>query len=98
MLTRYAVLTALKQACREEVGSSIGSSLMRLVTEDRGAVIHHGGLTPRVARIVQRPEATVRRHLHAMVTDGQVLKHRPYACTIRWWPVGFLDELRKEQK
>jgi hypothetical protein len=56
---------------------------------DHGAVVHHGGLTPRVAYILQFPDAHVRRRLQAMVVTGLVLRRqsRPGA-PIRWWPVG----------
>jgi hypothetical protein len=89
------LLDALEQACREEVG---GSGIRPYVTTDRGAAAHMGALTPRIAFILQWPAARVRRHLHALEQGGQVIKHRPYPCTIRWWPVGFLERFRAERE
>lgn len=85
------VLAALEQACREEF---TGSSLWQYVTCDQGAVVHHGGLTPRVAYVLQLPDAHVRRRLQAMVDAGLALRQqwRPGA-PIRWWPVGLFARL-----
>jgi hypothetical protein len=92
------LIEAVEQACREEIGTrpalALAGGILRHITTDAGAARLCGGLTPRIAYILRLPEARVRRQLHALERDGKVIKHRPYACTIRWWPVGFLERMR----
>lgn len=87
------LIQAVEQACRE----SAASTLIKFVTCDAGAVANLGALTPRIAFILQWPEARVRRQLYAMETSGQVLRNQwRRGSPLRWWPVGFMARLRAD--
>lgn len=89
------VLAALEQACRKQVER--WPDLMMNLKCDEGAA-RYGALTPHISRLcgVGVTMAQVRRVLHAEVAAGRVLLHRPYPCTISWWPVGLWETLQQE--
>lgn len=86
-LLEIELVAAVEQACREE--SFAFASLLEYVKSDEGAVVHHGGLTPRIAYILGVSEQMVRRRLAAMHKKGFMMRHQSRAGgPIRWWPKG----------
>lgn len=96
-LKEMDLIAAVEQACREE---SFGlSALSDMITSDASAVSSWGGLTPRIAYILQRPVPTVRRRLLKLHKAGKMLRSGRATSTYRWWPVGLLDRhVAKEQQ
>ena len=89
-LKEIDLVAAVEQVCREE-SFGFNGILWQYVNDDASAVVHHGGLTPRIAYILDRPVNTVRRRLVAMHKAGKMLRHGRATSTYRWWPVGLYD-------
>lgn len=88
-LSEIDLIKAVEKACREE--SFNFSALHGIATDDASAVVHHGGLTPRIAYILGRPADSVRRRLVRLYKAGKMLRHGRANSTYRWWPVGLYD-------
>lgn len=88
-LKEIDLIAAVEQTCREE---SFGLSALGVyVNSDAAAVSQWGGLTPRIAYILQRPVPTVRRRLIKLHKAGKMLRSGRATSTYRWWPVGLYE-------
>lgn len=91
-LSDAEIVAAVEQACREETFAFSG--LLKYVKDDDGAVVHHGGLTPRIAHILGANDQMVRRRLATMHKKGLMKRHQGRGNgIIRWWPVGLFDRV-----
>jgi len=90
--TDLQLIEAVEQACREATFAFAG--LLEHVKNDDGAVVHHGGMTPRIAYILGANDQMVRRRLATMHKKGLMKRHQGRGNgTIRWWPVGLFDRV-----
>lgn len=96
-LKEIDLIAAVEQTCREE-SFGFDGLLWQHVNDDASAVIHHGGLTPRIAYILNRPVSTVRRRLVALHKAGKMVRHGRATTTYRWWPVGLYDRCVAEKQ
>lgn len=90
--TDLQLIEAVEQACREATFAFAG--LLEHVKNDDGAVVHHGGLTARVAFILGANEQMTRRRLAKLHSKG-LMKRYQYrkGAVIHWWPVGLFDRV-----
>lgn len=89
------LIESLKAACRKEVAVYAQKAKHWLSGGDYAAV-RIGALTPAIAEQAGMRLDDFRRELKRLEIEGKVIASRK-GTTHRWWPVGFVEELQKEQ-
>lgn len=92
------LLRAVEQCCRENDYSMDCIRKYASAAMTDAKLVSYGASGPRIAFVLGRSDASVRRHLTRLARGGKVFRPIEDArgSAVRWWPAGLLAKLRSE--